>query len=197
LVDERTPWLPTSPAWLADEPGVRQCLAAGAALVTFSGDKLLGGPQAGIVVGRSELVALLARHPLARALRPDKITLAGLEAVALAYLDDDGAAIPLWRMATAPVSALRARAAAISATLPAARVVDTEAAAGGGSVPGRTIPSAGVAVAVGDVDAALQSLRAARVVALGRDGSVVCDLRTVEPSDDERLVAALRAVAPG
>jgi L-seryl-tRNA(Ser) seleniumtransferase len=100
-------------------------------------------------------------------------------------------------MATAPVSALRARAEAISAALPGARVVDTEAAAGGGSVPGRTIPSAGVAVAVSDVDTALQSLRAERVVALGRDGSVVCDLRTVEPSDDERLVAALRTVAPG
>jgi L-seryl-tRNA(Ser) seleniumtransferase len=197
LLDERTPWLAAAPPWLADEPGVRQCLEAGAALVTFSGDKLLGGPQAGIIVGRADLVALLARHPLARALRPDKVTLAGLEAVALAYLDDDGDAIPVWRMATTPVSSLRARAAAIATTLPAATVVDTEAAAGGGSVPGRTIPSAGVAVAVNDVDAALRSLRAARVVALGRDGSVVCDLRTVDPSDDERLVAALRTVTTG
>ena len=195
LLDVRTPWLVAPPAWLADEPGVRQCLDAGAALVTFSGDKLLGGPQAGIVVGRADLVAQLARHPLARALRPDKVTLAGLEAVASAYLDDDGAAIPLWRMATTPVTELRARAAAIASTVPTATVVDTEAAAGGGSVPGRTIPSAGVSVAVDDVDAALRVLRDARVIALGRDGAVVCDLRTVEPSDDVRLGTALRTVA--
>src|SRR5262249_22140186 len=67
LLDERTPWLDAVPGWLADEPGVRQCLDAGAALVTFSGDKLLGGPQAGVVVGRRDVVAQLARHPLARA----------------------------------------------------------------------------------------------------------------------------------
>jgi L-seryl-tRNA(Ser) seleniumtransferase len=195
LLDERTPWLSSPPPWLQDEPGVRQCLKAGAALVTFSGDKLLGGPQAGIIVGRSDLVAVLARHPLARALRPDKVTLAGLEAVALAYLDDDAATLPFWRMASAPVASLRARATTIAATMPSATVVDTEAAAGGGSVPGRTIASAGVSVAVHDVDAALQALRAARIVALGRGGMVVCDLRTVEPADDDRLASALRIVA--
>ena len=195
LLDERTPWLTERPAWLGDEPGVRQCLDAGAALVTFSGDKLLGGPQAGIIVGRADLIALLASHPLARALRPDKVTLAALEAVALAYLDGRGDAIGLWRMATTPVSTLRDRAAAIVATLPGATVVDTEAAAGGGSVPGRTIPSAGLAVAVADVDSALRSLRAARVVALGRDGAVVCDLRAIDPSDDEQLGRALRSIS--
>ncbi len=194
LLDARTPWLPEPPAWLHDEPGVRQCLDAGAALVTFSGDKLLGGPQAGIVVGNAEDVALLARHPLARALRPDKVTLAGLEAVALAYLDDRAATIPFWRMATAPVAELRARATAIAATVADATVVDTESAAGGGSVPGRTIPSAGVAVEVDDVDAALRTLRATRIVALGRDGAVICDLRTVDPADDDRVGAALQSV---
>jgi L-seryl-tRNA(Ser) seleniumtransferase len=197
LLDEHAPWLGAPPAWLHDEPGVRQCLEAGAALVTFSGDKLLGGPQAGIIVGRADLVALLARNPLARALRPDKITLAGIESVALAYLDDSAAAIPLWRMAAIPVAVLRERAAAIAATLTGATVVDTDAAAGGGSVPGRTIPSAGIAVPVRDLDAALRLLRSERVVALGRDGAVVCDLRTVDPADDARLGAALRSLATG
>jgi L-seryl-tRNA(Ser) seleniumtransferase len=147
-----------------------------------------------VIVGDAPLVAQLARHPLARALRPDKVTLAALEAVALAYLRDDGSTIPLWRMATMPVDVLRERAAAIATTVPGATVVETEAAAGGGSVPGRTIPSVGVALDVPDVDTALAHLRAARVVAMGRDGAVVCDLRTVEPEHDERLGGVLRSV---
>jgi len=193
LLDERTPWLPARPAWLHDEPGVRQALAAGAALVTFSGDKLLGGPQAGVVVGRADLVDALSRHPLARALRADKLTLAALQAVALAYLDGDAGRIPLWRMATAPVEELRVRAEAVARAVPGAKVVDTEAVAGGGSLPGLTIPSAGVAVE-GDAAARLDGLREEGIVARIDDDRVVCDLRTVDPADDGRLAAALRAV---
>jgi L-seryl-tRNA(Ser) seleniumtransferase len=191
LLDETTPWLAERPTWLRDEPGARQCLAAGAALVTFSGDKLLGGPQAGVIAGRADLVATVARHPLARAVRADKMALAALQAVALAYLDNDGDAIPLWRMAAVPTSVLRERAQAIAQQIIGAKVVDTEAVAGGGSLPGLTIPSTGVAVEVGDADAALAALRSLGVVARVDAGAVVCDLRTVDPSDDPRLAAAL------
>jgi L-seryl-tRNA(Ser) seleniumtransferase len=194
LLDETTPWLPRRPAWLRDEPGARQTLAAGAALVTFSGDKLLGGPQAGIIAGRAEQVAAAARHPLARAVRADKMTLAALQDLALAYLSGDATGVPLWRMATLSVEALAERAAALVAGVPGAKVVDTEAVAGGGSLPGLTIPSAGVALEVADADAALAALRSHGVVARVEEGSVVCDLRTVDPADDGSLAVALRGL---
>lgn len=195
LLDETTPWLAAPPPWLRDEPGIRQTLHDGAALVTFSGDKLLGGPQAGVIVGRRDLVAACARHPLARAVRADKVTLGALQHVALAYLSGTAGALPLWRMATVPLDELRARASSVAGAVPGARVVDTEAVAGGGSLPGLTIPSIGVAVAVRDADAALDTLRVHDVVGRIEDGQLLCDLRTVDPVDDARLVAALAAVA--
>jgi L-seryl-tRNA(Ser) seleniumtransferase len=194
LLDETTPWLPRRPAWLRDEPGVRQAVDAGAAVVTFSGDKLLGGPQAGVIVGRAGLLSTIAAHPLARALRADKLTLAGLQAVAFSYLSGDASTIPLWRMATTPLDELRARAEAITAGLPAAKVVDTDAVAGGGSLPGLTIPSIGVAVEVKNADEALARLRDHDVVARVVDDAVVCDLRTVDHADDDVIRVALASV---
>ena len=100
LLDSRCGWLEGGPPpWLDSEPAARQTLEAGAALVTFSGDKLLGGPQAGIIAGRAELVDACRRHPLARALRPGSLVLAALQDTALAYLRGDGSAIEFWRMA--------------------------------------------------------------------------------------------------
>jgi L-seryl-tRNA(Ser) seleniumtransferase len=186
LLDAACPWLPGGPPpWLAGEPAARQTLAAGAALVTFSGDKLLGGPQAGVVAGRADLVAACARHPLARALRPGGLVLAALLVVALAYLRRDGASLPFWRMATTPVEDVRRRAAALGT----GRVVDCASVAGGGTLPGVEIPSAGVAVD-GDVTA---RLRAADPPVIARvvDGRTVCDLRTVDPADDKLVAAAL------
>ena len=190
LLDATTPWLRSGPpGWLAGEPAARQTLAAGADLVTFSGDKLLGGPQAGIIAGRADLVAACARHPLARALRPGGLVLSALQEVALAYLRRDGDGIPFWRMATIPLEALHRRAAALGAGRP----VECAAVTGGGTLPGVEIPSAGVAV---DGDHAA-TLRAGPrpVVARVVDGVTVCDLRTVDPSDDAVLCRALAGLA--
>jgi L-seryl-tRNA(Ser) seleniumtransferase len=189
LLDGATPWLPGGPpAWVRDEPAAIQTLASGAALVTFSGDKLLGGPQAGIIAGRAELVQRCARHPLARALRPGSLVLGALQAVAMTYLDRSaGSDVPLWRMASVPVHDLRARAAALAV----GEVVDCESIPGGGSVPGLTIPSAGVAVD-GDITAALRTAEPP-VIARVADRRTICDLRTVDPADDAHLAKTLVA----
>ena len=167
---------------------MRQCIAAGAALVTFSGDKLLGGPQAGVIVGARTFIDRLKAHPLARAVRADKMTLAALQSVALAYLAGDAGPLPFWRMATTPLETLRVRAEAIAVLVPGAKVVDTEAVAGGGSLPGIGIPSCGVAVEGASADA----LRTVGIVARVEQGRVICDLRTVEPADDARIADALQ-----
>ncbi len=190
LVDAACPWLADGPPpWLLGEPAARQTLEDGAALVTFSGDKLLGGPQAGIIAGRADLVAACAAHPLARALRPGGLVLAALQDVALTYLRRDGMAIPFWRMASTPVGELRDRAAALAIGV----VVDTEALPGAGSLPGTTIASAGVAV---DGDH-LEALRSADppIIARVHDGRTIVDLRTVDPADDPHLRRALGDIA--
>ena len=189
LLDASTPWLPGGPPpWLRDEPAARQTLAAGAALVIFSGDKLLGGPQAGVIAGQADLVARCARHPLARAVRPGGLVLSALQETALAYLRRDaGDTIPFWRMATAPLDGLRERAASLGAGAP----VDTASVAGGGALPGLEIPSAGVALP-GDHTGALRAWDPP-VIARVQDDRTVCDLRTVDPADDAVLAKALAA----
>ncbi len=193
LLDAATPWLAGGPPpWLSDEPAVRQTLEEGAALVTFSGDKLLGGPQAGVVAGRADLVERCAQHPLARALRPGALVLSALQDTALAYLRRDGDAIPFWRMAATPVEALLERASALAREVGGgAEVVRCEATPGGGSVPGLTLPSAGVALA-GDHTAALRSADPP-IVARVQEATTVVDLRAVEPDDDPLVAKALAA----
>ncbi len=196
LLDGACPWLPEGPpAWLADEPAARQTLAAGAALVSFSGDKLLGGPQSGIIAGRRDLIDACAAHPLYRALRPGSLVLAALADVATAYLDRSAARLPFWRMATAPVDDLRARADAIAAAAggPPATSGPSASVTGGGTLPGVQIPSWGVHLA-GDHAGALRRARPVPIIGTVRDGATHLDLRTVEPEDDERLVAALSAL---
>jgi L-seryl-tRNA(Ser) seleniumtransferase len=194
LLDATTPWLPGGPpGWLQGEPAARQTLAAGAALVTFSCDKLLGGPQAGVIAGRRELVARCARHPLARALRPGGLVLEALQATALAYLRRDLAALRFWAMATTPLATLRLRAEGIVETAGApTAVTDCASVAGGGSLPGIEIPSAGVRLA-GDRTALLRAWDPP-IVARAHEGATICDLRSVDPADDAIVGKALAAV---
>jgi len=193
LIDATCPWLPGAPpAWLAGEPAAVQSLAAGAALITFSGDKLMGGPQVGVIAGRADLVAACSKHPLARALRPGTLVLAALQQTALAYLHrrvvDE---VPFWKMVATPVDSLRTRAEAIADQVPGAQPEAMDALPGAGSAPGTTMPSYGVVVR-GDRLAALRA-HTPPVVARVRDGRTSLDLRTVDPADDAVLVAALIA----
>jgi L-seryl-tRNA(Ser) seleniumtransferase len=187
LLDAATPWLEGGPpSWLRDEPAARQAIEAGAAIVTFSGDKLLGGPQAGVVAGRSELVDACARHPLARALRPGSLVLGALQDVALAYLRRDaGAVLPFWQMATVPVEDLRRRAGALGV----GEVTACASVTGGGTLPGVEIPSAGISVA-GDHTGRLRRHDPPVVARVDEDRTVL-DLRTVRPEDDPVIAAAV------
>jgi L-seryl-tRNA(Ser) seleniumtransferase len=170
--------------------------------VTFSGDKLLGGPQAGIIVGRADLVDQLKRHPLARALRVDKTTIAGLHATLLAYLQGRATTeIPVWRMIAAPPEQLRSRAQALVARLSgAASVVPCQSAIGGGSLPGETLPSVAVALSAAKAPQPLDHLAyvlrvgTPSIVARIADDCLLCDLRTVLPEQDDILVERLSAV---
>lgn len=170
---------------LPDEPDATSALRDGADLVTASGDKLLGGPQAGLLFGDAALVERLRRHPAARALRVDKLTLAALEATLV------GPPPPVARALTADVAALRARAQRLAAVLPGAEAVDCVAAVGGGGAPDVRLPSAGLSLP----ESYAAALRAGDPPVVGRveAGRCLLDLRTVAPDDDEALAAAVRA----
>ena len=186
LIDEACFWLREGrPPWLGEEPAVKQTLEAGADLVTFSCDKLFGGPQSGVIAGRSNLVEACVNHPLMRAFRPGALVLNALQQTALAYLRRDGDAVPFWRMAQTPVSELLSRAEALSV----GRTVHTMAITGGGSLPGEQIPSAGVEIG-GDISRLLRDAETP-VIARVRDNATIIDLRTVDPSDDSLVADAI------
>ena len=173
-----------------DEPSVRESLAAGADLVLFSGDKLLGGPQAGLLVGREDLIGCLGRHPLARAVRADKLTIAALEATLAFHAAGRREELPTWRALALQPEELRPRAQTLATTIgPAASLRDGVSVAGGGSLPGEGLPSVLVEVDPGPPgeDAVLARLRAGSppLIARAERGRVVIDLRTVPPEQDE------------
>jgi L-seryl-tRNA(Ser) seleniumtransferase len=183
---------------LPDEPDAATWLEDGAALVTASGDKLLGGPQAGLLLGRADLVSQLSRHPLARALRVDKLTAAALEATLA------GPPVPVAEALTAAPAQLTMRAEVIASQLTAAgldaRPVPAEGAVGGGGAPGVGLPSAAVSLPAALAEplragAAVRGGAAVAVVGRIEDGRLLLDLRAVPPGDDDALCAAVLAAA--
>jgi L-seryl-tRNA(Ser) seleniumtransferase len=187
------------------EPTVRASLSAGVNLVVFSGDKLLGGPQAGIVAGREDLIATLAAHPLMRALRVDKMTYAALEATLQLWAGDEARqSIPIVRMLAVTKIEIEGRALAIMRALAGAsglssRVIDGHSTIGGGSAPGSTLPTALLELQADSLSASALAagLRAARppVIARVERDRVVLDLRTVPPDQDEMVIQVLQTVA--
>ena len=198
LIDLRT-------AGISGEPGVADSLRAGVDVVTYSGDKLLGGPQAGLLSGRRELIAQIRSNPLFRALRVDKLTYAALEATLLAYLRQDHDAIPTLRMLRLPLEALERRVQAVRQELQAQasplslEMVDGRSLVGGGAAPAATLPTRLLAVACEGLsaDELAARLRADEppVVARVEEGRVLLDFRTVFPEQDELVARALAAAA--
>ena len=189
--------MPLDHIGLRGEPTAADAVSAGATVVTMSGDKLLGGPQAGIVVGTRALVDRRKANPLARALRVDKLTLAALEATLVLYREPARAMaeIPILRMLATPVAALRSRAAALRTKLAGlVEIVDSTAGVGGGAFPGTPIPSIALAC-TGDASRLEERLRLGEPAVIGRvtDGRLLLDLRTVSPDQDAALVAAIHA----
>ena len=192
--------LATAPHGLGYEPTVQERVAAGADVVCFSGDKLLGGPQAGILVGRREAIALVQRHPLMRALRVDKVTLAALGATLAHYERGEAETkVPVWRAISQPLAELEARArrwmAALEDVAPGATVRESASAVGGGSLPEVTLPTFVLALPASDADGLAARLRRGDppVVARIEEGTVVLDPRTVGPDEDAPLLVTARA----
>jgi L-seryl-tRNA(Ser) seleniumtransferase len=198
--------LDTQPYGLAHEPMVQESVAAGADVVTFSGDKLLGGPQAGIIVGKAESLARLRQHPLTRALRVDKTTIAGIQANLLHYAKGEAlSVVPVWRMIAMPAEEVASRARAfvdrLGTTGRDCELLPGRSMIGGGSLPGESLPTTLIALPAQSESAAnptslAHALRRGRpaVVARIQDERVILDLRTVLPGQEEALTARVREV---
>jgi L-seryl-tRNA(Ser) seleniumtransferase len=195
--------LDTARFGIAHEPMVQESVEAGAHIVCFSGDKLLGGPQAGVIVGKAECVDSLRSHPLARALRPDKLCLAALQSTLEHYLRGDACEeIPVWQMIATPLEAIEQRVRRWHRSLRRSGVATEtlvgESTVGGGSLPGEVLPTRLLAIPVDHPDRLAASLRLGSppVVARIEDGRVVLDGRTVLPEQDSTLLDAVRCAFP-
>lgn len=187
-----------APFGLNPEPRIQDSLAAGVDVVCFSGDKLIGGPQAGIVAGRQRIIDTIARHPLMRALRPDKLTIAALHATLQSYVNETAFTdIPIWQMITATPEHIAHRAQALAATLPAPwHIRATHSTIGGGALPGETLSSWAVVCPHTHPDALAAMFRQHDPAIIGRiaDDALWFDMRTIAPCDDSVVATAIHAL---
>ncbi|MFV2000221.1 MAG: L-seryl-tRNA(Sec) selenium transferase [Acidimicrobiia bacterium] len=197
LMDDTAPWLGSlDRSWLADEPGVIQTVEVGADLVLFSGDKLLGGPQCGILVGKKGAIGDAKKHPIARAVRLDGPTIAAVSDTFEMYADNTVKDIPFWAMASATVDEIEERAVAVVAGLSVSLgIEDGQSIPGAGSVPGATIATKLIRIP-GNADATWQTLAtsAPPVIATRREDSVFLDMRSVLPDQDDAVKQALKGL---
>lgn len=191
--------LDTTRYGLGHEPTVQESLAAGADLVCFSGDKLLGGPQAGILAGRADLISRVKKHPLARAIRADKLCLAGLSATLLHYLRDEAEReIPIWRMISATVDAIDARCRTWRQILGYGEIISGESTVGGGSLPGETLPTRLLALSIDRPERFVEKLRLSQPAVITRilEDRVIFDPRSVLPEQDTILIDLVKRLIP-
>ena len=189
--------LDTAQFGLGHEPMVSEALLSGADLVCFSGDKLLGGPQSGIIVGKTDLITRLKKHPLARALRADKLCLAALSATLIHYLKDEAITeIPIWRMISMPLDSLRQRAHRWVDALGVGEVVESQSTVGGGSLPDEILPTYVFGLSAHSPNSILDSLRTCQppIIARLEADKVIFDPRTVMPEQDNDLLSSLRSI---
>ena len=189
--------LDTAKFGLGHEPMVQESLASGADLVCFSGDKLLGGPQAGIIVGKSDLVKKLKKHPLARAVRADKLCLSGVSATLLHYLKSEALThIPVWKMISETLEDIQARAGAWVEILDRGEIIPGRSTVGGGSLPGETLPTWLVALDDPNPNRLLTNLRDCDppIIARLENDRLVMDPRTVLPDQEEKLLHNIKGI---
>ena len=189
--------LETSDYGLGHEPMIQESLSAGVDLVCFSGDKLLGGPQAGIILGKSELIDKLKKHPLARAIRADKLCLAALSATLLHYLRSEAETeIPIWRMISEPLDMIKSRANHWIEVIGTGELVEGQSTVGGGSLPGETLPTWLVAVSVRHPNKVLTLLRKSQppIIARLEEDRIVLDPRTVLADQENQLLPNLKKI---
>ena len=189
--------LETTNFGLGHEPMVQESLAAGVDLVCFSGDKLLGGPQAGIILGKGDLIKKLKKHPLARAIRPDKLCLAALSTTLLHYVKSEALTeIPIWRMIGEPIDNIKQRAERWISFLGQGELLEGRSTVGGGSLPGETLPTYLVGISTRHPNKLLTSLRNAQppIIARLEENRLVLDPRTILPDQEQPLLSNIKTI---